>query len=399
MKAYYIGTILFSLFTMLYSLYICKKVQKAEPISHRNGKIPNFSAFDAAIYIENFEMKNIGNIILELAEKNYLKIIYEKNNLKFEKLAQYDGDNIFEKTVFDELFKNTNIIKAEGLSQIQDIKEMAWKIYENVRLKTEVLRNEKISYFFTKIFFIFFIINDILRYLCCNNYIFNENTIQMCFMPIFSCIFLILFIFMLIKGWETTILAKDFKKLPIFLLANLLAWPIILIPILGTICNEGINSLDNIPSIVITTISLFVFVFCGMNISQRTDLGCQLYAESLGLKQFIDNFTIKEVLPFQLEDNDYVFKMLNYSFAFNQYRSWIKITKPYLTNKPNWFNGDYNTQNLINTLDIIAKNFGPIPIHPMFETERIIVDENGNKVLYRKQGGKRSSWRRIGFVK
>lgn len=116
------------LLVLLYvSWEIYRKVEKNKKLDKELQHYPpeKMSCIDFSLIYRGYaERTDIPVIVIELANKGYLKIqaesesqdINSKTVIRIQKLKNYDGDNINERIMFNSLFKNDRIVYVEELN-------------------------------------------------------------------------------------------------------------------------------------------------------------------------------------------------------------------------------------------------------------------------------------------
>lgn len=301
-------------------------------------------------------------VVFHLAEKGYIKIQdgydtsasvrkKKKSSYYFIKLRDYDGDNFVESKVFNGLFSlNDNFANITTLGQgfNRELDDIIIKNYKHKRFNGEINFYDNV---FKKSFITPKTLSKILLFVCglfgviLNQGYFGSFTfdqISNLFDRVDSSITFILVIVMLFVNPAVRMFSSNigsFFKAGITILVGTLFFN-----------REQYSSIKQF-----TIISSLVFIAVGfilINKMQniRTEYGKQLYAKTMGFKNFL-LLAEKPMLEELVEKNpNYFFDILPYSFALGVSKKWIdKFTDIYVA-KPDWYVTDYYSYSCWNNI-------------------------------------------------
>ena len=314
-------------------------------------------------YLNN---ENAIYLLLDLANRGYLKISEEENNeFTITRIKDYDGSNYKEASFIRALFrKNMTVNISEYIEALNKEsktpyqKELDKKItkdnikYRLIRAIKNVMsisksNEEKNKYFETKSnnkkTYLLFSITIILVLITSIPFI-EINKLYL--LPI-SVLFSSISLFILINIVENVDLKKKNNKITILLLFAIIALIVLLTP---SFKQNRIYFIAFLIGIMAVTFILFLYKY----MPKRTIHGTRLYSKIEGLKKYLNEVSDKE-LKLVLKDNpNYLYDILPYSYILGIESVVFNKLKKLNIEEPKWYKIDNFTYrklfNFINRL-------------------------------------------------
>lgn len=323
---------------LIVSILICLSYKKKNKVkSEMLYQLPdNFNSLEIKfLYNGNIGAKDIFLLILDLANKGYIKItnISENSlfvttqNYKLLKVKEYNGININEKTLLEGIFSNSSTeATASTLQNNEAFTKAVNKILKNINSK------DNVSSIFKK---------DIVKERKSINFLLNINLIV-------YLIYLLLgydnFIEVIVTG---TLLSFQFigafmlkyfflnKKIlyPYEILVGAIFYFIGLIVILMFIDKTFINFL----AIIFHNICFIGMCICMCNISNRTPFGEEMFAKIKGFKSFVEKSQTFQLQTLTTQNPNYFYQMLPYTYVFKKTDLWFNKFSSIPLSKPIWY--------------------------------------------------------------
>ena len=312
-------------------------------------------------YLNN---ENAIYLLLDLANRGYLKISEEENNeFTITRIKDYDGSNYKEASFIKALFrKNMTVNISEYIEALNKEsktpyqKELDKKItkdnikYRLIRAIKNVMsisksNEEKNKYFETKSnnkkTYLLFSITIILVLITSIPFI-EINKLYL--LPI-SVLFSSISLFILINIVENVDLKKKNNKITILLLFAIIALIVLLTP---SFKQNRIYFIAFLIGIMAVTFILFLYKY----MPKRTIHGTRLYSKIEGLKKYLNEVSDKE-LKLVLKDNpNYLYDILPYSYILGIESVIFNKLKKLNIEEPKWYKIDnFTYRKLFNSIN------------------------------------------------
>lgn len=312
-------------------------------------------------YLNN---ENAIYLLLDLANRGYLKISEEENNeFTITRIKDYDGSNYKEASFIRALFrKNMTVNISEYIEALNKEsktpyqKELDKKItkdnikYRLIRAIKNVMsisksNEEKNKYFETKSnnkkTYLLFSITIILVLITSIPFI-EINKLYL--LPI-SVLFSSISLFILINIVENVDLKKKNNKITILLLFAIIALIVLLTP---SFKQNRIYFIAFLIGIMAVTFILFLYKY----MPKRTIHGTRLYSKIEGLKKYLNEVSDKE-LKLVLKDNpNYLYDILPYSYILGIESVVFNKLKKLNIEEPKWYKIDnFTYRKLFNSIN------------------------------------------------
>lgn len=312
-------------------------------------------------YLNN---ENAIYLLLDLANRGYLKISEEENNeFTITRIKDYDGSNYKEASFIRALFrKNMTVNISEYIEALNKEsktpyqKELDKKItkdnikYRLIRAIKNVMsisksNEEKNKYFETKSnnkkTYLLFSITIILVLITSIPFI-EINKLYL--LPI-SVLFSSISLFILINIVENVDLKKKNNKITILLLFAIIALIVLLTP---SFKQNRIYFIAFLIGIMAVTFILFLYKY----MPKRTIHGTRLYSKIEGLKKYLNEVSDKE-LKLVLKDNpNYLYDILPYSYILGIESVIFNKLKKLNIEEPKWYKIDnFTYRKLFNSIN------------------------------------------------
>lgn len=312
-------------------------------------------------YLNN---ENAIYLLLDLANRGYLKISEEENNeFTINRIKDYDGSNYKEASFIRALFrKNMTVNISEYIEALNKEsktpyqKELDKKItkdnikYRLIRAIKNVMsisksNEEKNKYFETKSnnkkTYLLFSITIILVLITSIPFI-EINKLYL--LPI-SVLFSSISLFILINIVENVDLKKKNNKITILLLFAIIALIVLLTP---SFKQNRIYFIAFLIGIMAVTFILFLYKY----MPKRTIHGTRLYSKIEGLKKYLNEVSDKE-LKLVLKDNpNYLYDILPYSYILGIESVIFNKLKKLNIEEPKWYKIDnFTYRKLFNSIN------------------------------------------------
>mgnify|MGYP004443426625 FL=1 len=299
---------------MFFSVFI-EEVYKTKKNRNEKKIIPNFTPAELKYnYSSLVNERDLTSIIVNLAEKGYIKITPEK----IIKLKKYKENISSEKFMFESLFKKGNSVMITELHKnlYKDISNIVHSI-DNKQLRKEM--NEKELLYLNNClviltFIIFLIINISLPYNFLKKLVITLMT-WICFVS-------------LVRVYTSKNSIRS--KILVTFLTFILGFPFYFMT-LSKIEN-------NMIIFIIGHISTIIIINTLKSLIPKTKTGLNLKNEAEKFNNFLTNITKEEVKERLKKDPYFLEKTFPYAYAFNHTFKWKRFLKKYKKQLV-WFDG------------------------------------------------------------
>ena len=272
---------------------------------------------------------DIASMILEFANKGYIKIEEDKSDFaliksfELHKAKEYKGKNNKERLIFENLFKEKDVITPEDLDTnfynavtlvLEDLndQENQGRIFENTTNQTLAI----IIFTVMSIFAVMFIPSI--------EYGSVQDTVVSIFMlSLFALIYAAIYSAAKNKLIKTIII--------IIMGLHMLSY----IPTLP-ISYALVNDLGYLLAFLFGVLCIILLIIFIRIMPKRTAYGNKMLGKIIGFKKYLETIK-KEEITSKLKDNpDYFYDMLPYTFALGISNVWIKKFEKVKLDKPKW---------------------------------------------------------------
>ncbi len=316
----YCGILLLPVLCLFYAIFIWIRYVRHNKVIVEEMIIPpnQFDPAELSFLLNGYTTKrDIISLLLVLANQGYLRIIHQDNLYAIEKIKSYDGKNALQKTMFDDLFHESNIVSEIELREYLNDHEKTLKaIIDNKDHQKHIFefKYKKIS-----------ILSKFLLLLGCIGSI-GIPIYYSVQLPILSLILTIFLFF----GIVFSIVCKS--KLIVKLLGIIVFFFIVAISgyYLST---ELILWITHMVGIVLLCISAAIF----HKLSKRTRYGNEILGKIIGFRKSLYSMRVP-ILREQMEENStYFYEMLSYAYVFGFYDKWLMGGYQIISNLPVWY--------------------------------------------------------------
>lgn len=317
---FYFIILLFPILFLLFGISIWARfIRNNKVISTETMISPNqFDPAELSFLMNGItKRKDIVSIILVLANEGYLHIIHKDDIYAIKKVKSYDGKNALQKTMFDELFHESDIVNETQIREYLDTHEQGLKaIIDNPDHRKQIFEKKyKRIILFSRLFLLFGCIG-VMGY---STYIVIGQFILSILLTICSY-FGILFALMR----KSRIFGKIMGVLVLF--SSIGVGGYYLYP-------ETLIWIIYIIGIILLCISASFF----HKLPKRTRYGNEILGKITGFRTTLYYMSIP-VLREQLEeDTTYFYRMLSYAYVFDFYDKWIISGYQIVSQLPSWY--------------------------------------------------------------
>lgn len=309
------------------------------------------------------DSKDVISLLIYLANKGYIRIseieekqlFFTKKDFKITKLREYDGDNVNEEIFLKGLFtkkelitENINILKELGSLFKKDDSSDTEDDYREVQLTEVTSKDLKFKFYKT--------IETILENINIDknkNKILESNTSKKS-----SSIKLMLFIAFCVITVPPVIEYSDIGivALPFVLIFPMIGFNAFLSMVFQKetkFTGIGIGILFSCPIIIvfialledkiclvgyiIGLICIIGMIICLINLPKRTTYGSELLGRIHGFKKFLETTEKNNLENLVMENSQYFYNILPYTYVFDISDKWIKKFKTITLKPPIWY--------------------------------------------------------------
>ncbi len=331
-KTTILGIILLTLIAFI-TWFVCGRDEKPIPVINFN--VPDgLNAIEIELgYNGKCSHKGIVGLLVELAQKGYIKIKDDGHSWSLEKLKDYDGINKNESDLLNAIFKgyNKEVSKSSLSISTTFYKDCSKIISDTNKRRNQIFYEDSIG--------------------CSLQMLMGFCIIGILGLTIFATsgynIFYILpnFFILLFPTIAMIVLFFGLKG-PLPVKIFVIIWSIGFggIPLAVFF---GINVFSF--SIFITGIvGLIITGICTYHLPKRNKAGQRIYNDLLGLKQFIEFAEKDRLKKLVEEDPEYFYKILPAAYIFGISDKWINKFESIMQINPDWYSGNYLSSSSFN---------------------------------------------------
>lgn len=331
----------------------------------------NMNSLELGLVYKGYnDEKDIFSLLLELANRGYLKIIENSNNnFTIRRIKDYDGKDYKESMFIKSLFRKTNSVSlAEYINIVSERKKEKGNVildksinsadlYSRFQRAKKVIlpianeKEEKNKYFEktseTKKAYLILILATILILLTSVPFI-EVNKLYL--LPI-SVIFSISMLYILMNIIEFTELKLTKKTLYLFVVLSILILVIMLLPAFRR------NRIYLITFFVCSA-CIFAILFFYKYMPRRTIFGTRQYSKIDSFKNFIWANNKKDFDIVTSKNENYLLNILAPSYVLNLEKDIFIKMKEYNQSEPTWFElkDEFTVQKFNNSIDRLYNN-------------------------------------------
>ncbi len=315
-------------FTLILIFFYWFKYGKGNKLNIRKSSAIPYK-FDPAeigyLYKGSCEEMDLVTLIIFLANKGYIKIIEnddgyklgKENSFKFVKMKEYEGNNAAQKIIFENLFKESDVVELENIE---------YHFFDKIIEAKSMLENHD-NYkklFFTDINFkklvslILIVLSTVLVNVTPIN-IFINNYILSIFISLILSLGLYI-IFVLNIKWLLKIILGfgSVGAISYFEITSLMSRP------------------EQLQIYIIGTILILILSFIYTKLPNRTKYGNKVLGDIYGLKMYLETITEKEIREKMEENPNFYFDMMPYAYVIDSFDIWIRKGDNIITTQPEW---------------------------------------------------------------
>ena len=293
--------------------------------------------------------KGIVALLIELAEKGYIKIDDHKPNWTLHKLRPLSNDlDENQRDLMKALFKSGDEVNKNDLKISRTFYKNCRDIIDDVNQKrNKIFYASSIGFPLRALMYICIAGLMLLTALS----IFDFNTLKLINnfpLLLFPAIAILILILMLAS--------KDKNPLQVI---YIIIWASCFggMPLYDLISN-GISS-NSLPNTIFGIICLIIAAVCTYQLPKRNPRGQKFLNHVEGLKQFIDVAEKNKIKELVEQDPQYFYNILPTAYILNVSDKWINKFEDIMTIAPEWYSGSHLSSNRFN---VFTKNFNSVSI-------------------------------------
>jgi hypothetical protein len=278
------------------------------------------------LYKGKCEEMDLTSDLIYLANHGYLKVVEnddgyklgKENSFKFIKLKDYEKKNAVQKILFDNLFRDGDVV------ELQDIEYKFAEFFKEAKSMLDTKDNDKKLFFkdinFKKLVSLILIAISV--------FMINFNPVHL-FMNNYWLIFIIFLIYIL--GLYILFLSTSNTFVKLIIGGGVLA-------ICLYVAIKPITP-DNRLLIIYIIGTILILLSCNLykKLPLRTKYGNKVLSEAYGLKYYLESIS-KSELEEELKTNEmFYFEMIPYAYVLDSLEAWIKKGNGTITMPPDWY--------------------------------------------------------------
>ncbi|MFV0249443.1 MAG: DUF2207 family protein [Bacilli bacterium] len=303
---------------------IKSKINKCETVPN------DFDTAEIAfLYKGNITEHDVITTLWVLANKGYLKFyeandgykLGKPNSVTLTKLKNYEGDNAIQKTLFETIFEQSDVV---------ELKNLEYRCYDALKYSKDILDNKdnKDKIFFSKIKKIRIAITILMAI---SILILNFNSVylltgQYFLIPIITSIYL--FGIVVLFYFET--------KLPIKIIFGICFIGLGLYTGIAPILNE----ITTLIIYIVGTLLLYGSVAFYYFLSDRTLFGNKFYREILSFKKYLESMNKDQLISNIKLEKTFFYQMYPYTYILGINDIWITKGEKIITEAPSWYESE-----------------------------------------------------------
>lgn len=293
------------------------------------------SALVGLIYSERVDMKQVVSLIIYLADKGYIKIKDFGTSVEFEKLKEYDGNDVDLKLLMDALFENnTSRALLASLETSKTFYKKCEMIKNNLNKEKKMIYEKDSIALSTKIPVIFSNVALVLILLVILlDFNFNvDDALPLIMLSLFP-IFGILTIYSVVKKSQSA-----FAVLPPIIFSLIHGG----IPLCAMFAIAQNSIMKNLNLFIYCLVALIISFVCLYNLPKKSKYGQVLKGQILGFKKFIETAEADRIRALVKENPSYCFAVLSYAYVLGISKLWIEKFEKVVAANIAWYDGDFN---------------------------------------------------------
>ncbi|MBR6163865.1 DUF2207 domain-containing protein [bacterium] len=349
---YAIFVIILMIILTALSFFIWYSYGKDEPVIPVVNFYPpkNMNALETELaYKGKASTKGLTALLIELAQKGYIKIINDKEKWSLQLLHVYDGNNKSEKKFIKALFNGDNEVSQSDLMSSKSFYKDCEEIVEEVNQKKDTIFTSDSISFPLKAIMVGCVIGILLLTMFAVSYFSFSSISGNGFLLVFPLIAIIMLIATL-KG-NNSIYANTFIIIWALFFGG---GPLIMLFEINPMNNH------NIPAICVGMAGLVISVICTYQLPKRNPSGQKKLNHLMGLKHFIEVAEKHRLSQLVEENPEYFYNVLPSAYILGVSDKWIEQFKGVMEIEPDWYSGKSFSVHSFNTF-MGALNSASVP--------------------------------------
>lgn len=319
----YPWVLLFPIISLIFGIYAYLRYQYKNEIHIEQSFLPpkDFDSAELSFLYRGYTRKcDIVSILIFLANRGYIRFISTQNVFALEKIKDYDGKNALQKSLFDGLFHNRDIVRYSELKYYLSCHENDLKkIIDNQENRVKIFeKNYKRVYFISCLF------------IGISAFLLMSSSIYSVFSNIlYACISGILFWFGLHFA-----LIRDSGKIEKGLG---------IITLVVTIGIGGYLLYSDALYFVLYIVGILTLILTSClikYISERTRFGNSILGQIAGFRNTLYNMSVTTLKEKQEENSNYFYQMIPYVYTFGFFDKWVMNGYQVVSKLPVWYQDD-----------------------------------------------------------
>ncbi len=302
--------------------------------------------------------KDVISLLIYLANKGYIKIeemksdhfLTNKNNYKFTRLKDYEGENQNEKMFMSGFFRKTGSNEIE----IQDLENKFFITSQRIKNNINNRENKKKMFDQTsKRFSLIIVICLFIPFL-----VLLKN---IGFTLIFPLLFVVVGLTVVIFLFQASDSSSNSGELNVRIFALIWGAGFIGIPLVAMIIPMA-KQLDLIPFLFEFMICLVLMVILICNMKKRTKEGSDIYGKIRGFRKYLQTVEKEKLESMVMANPSYFYDILPYTYVLGLSDKWIKKFEGITIQEPYWYSSNerFTLNHFGNFMDTSFKNMSSL---------------------------------------
>ena len=282
------------------------------------------SIFFGLTVSKNSKIESVISLLFELANEGFIEIINEKNEFKFRKVKDYNGNNNEKRMFFNRLFESNDLIDKDNISS--SFINTCDEIYKNTLMKVGTKNSRGFKAYRSS----------------------RKISVLVC---IFSLMFFFVFKFLIFGDYDWILLFISFCLLTSFYMINLSVASKVMklinaVALLLSLSMFGYYSYGmyniilecnaNMSYLYIDYICFIISILIALIYNKKVNsIDANIMVKKCNM--FFDNATKEEILEMTKLYPNYIFDMIPYAFSVNKVKKWLDKMKDENISSPNWY--------------------------------------------------------------
>ncbi len=323
---------------------------------------------------------DITSLIIYLANKGYIKIEDDKNDFKIIKLKEYDGNNKYEKKVYDGLFKKKDEVTKKDLTKsfYKITASIEYELNKKDNREKIIIPRTKIQRRLAMIPPIFIVLVLLFTIVYGNGY--EREAYVLLPFGVVTCIVLAIGINARVTKRKGIIISTaankgseiktkiDFTGKFWMRMAMVLLFLDLMLYIIFLFTRELYLDTSYYIYVLFGFLALILTLFFTFNIENRTEYGNRMLGKILGFKRFLENAREDELQDLVDKYPTYFYDILPYTYVLGISDKWISKFETINMPSPEWYKSEredsFGFESVTKVLDktINSANFSRPPV-------------------------------------